>query len=98
VAAVLGAELSVDTSEAGQVKLSATPTATGTFTFPVPASDTSGDTATSSSYTLTISAAAPITFSPPTIPAGTAGTPYNQTIKASGSAGKLNMRVTDAYG
>jgi hypothetical protein len=98
VSGTLPAGLSFDTSVAGQVKLSGTPTASGTFTFTVTASDTSGDTATSSSYTVTISTAAPITFSPPSIPAGTAGTPYNQTIKASGGAGTLTLTVNPVSG
>jgi hypothetical protein len=77
--------------------ISGKPATSGTITFTVTASDTSGDTNTVT-YTLKVNAAAPITFSPPTIPAGTAGTSYNQTIKATGGTGNLTMTVNKVSG
>ena len=38
-------------------------------------------------YTLTINAVTPLTISPTTLPAGTAGTPYAQTLTATGGSG-----------
>jgi uncharacterized repeat protein (TIGR01451 family) len=59
--------------------LSGTPTAAGTFSFTVTARDSSGFTG-SQAYTLTV--APMINLSPATLPAGTAGTAYGQTITA----------------
>jgi len=69
--------------------LSGTPTATGSFTFIVRATDAGGCSG-SQIYTIVINplgvVCPPITLSPATLPAATAGTPYSQTITASPAA------------
>ena len=62
--------------------LSGTPTASGIFNFDVQATDPSFNTGTTS-YSVTINLA-PLTINPPSLPAATVGTPYNQTVVASG--------------
>jgi hypothetical protein len=69
--------------------LSGTPTAAGTFTFTVQATDQNNCTG-SRQYTVTITCPA-ITL--PTLPNGTAGTAYNQTVAAS-PAGTYSYAVT----
>ncbi len=65
--------------------LSGTPTAAGTFSFQLRATDTSGN-AGLGSVTMTISSPA-ITLSPGSLPTGTVGTAYSQTITATGGTG-----------
>jgi uncharacterized protein YhjY with autotransporter beta-barrel domain len=71
--------------------LSGTPTASGPFTFTVQASDPSFNTGTRS-YTVTISATA-LAIAPATLPSGTQGTAYNQTVSASGGTGPYTYAV-----
>ena len=67
--------------------ISGTPNATETAApFAVQIADSLGDF-TLQNYTLTINAAAPLTISPTTLPAGTAGTPYYQPLTATGGSG-----------
>ena len=67
--------------------ISGTPNATETAApFAVQIADSLGDF-THQNYTLTINAAAPLTISPTTLPAGTAGTPYYQPLTATGGSG-----------
>jgi hypothetical protein len=80
--------------------LAGTPTTAGTSTFTVTASDASGCTG-ALSYTIVIAAAAVpppvcpvITLSPPTLPPGTAGVAYSQTITGSGGTGPYTFGVT----
>ncbi|WP_349961798.1 putative Ig domain-containing protein [Rhizobium sp. ZPR3] len=72
--------------------LSGTPTAGGTFNFTVKATDSltfSG----SQAYSITIGAPT-ITIAPATLPAGTAGTAYSQTLTASGGTGGYTYSLT----
>jgi uncharacterized protein (TIGR03437 family) len=64
--------------------LSGTPTQSGSFNLTVKATDANGCTGTRA-YTLVISCPA-ITVNPTTLPAGTTGTAYTQTLTASGGA------------
>ncbi|SCB47007.1 Putative Ig domain-containing protein, partial [Rhizobium miluonense] len=76
--------------------LSGTPTTAGTFNFTVTATDSSTGTGPftgSRAYTLTI-AAPTITIAPATLPAGTAGTTYSQTITASGGTGSYTYSLS----
>ncbi|MGY5778273.1 putative Ig domain-containing protein [Rhizobium sp. LEGMi135b] len=69
--------------------LSGTPTSAGNFNFTVVARDSSTGTGPftgAQAYTLTV-AAPTITITPATLPGGTAGTAYSQTLTASGGAG-----------
>ena len=64
------------------------PTAVGTFPFTVTASDAYGDTATSPTYSITVSyGALAITPGAGSLPGGTVGTAYSQTLTASGGSG-----------
>ena len=72
--------------------LSGTPTTSGTFTFTVTATDAAG-CAGLVSITLTITCPT-ITLSPASLPGGTTGTPYSQTVTASGTVGAATFAVT----
>jgi photosystem II stability/assembly factor-like uncharacterized protein len=72
--------------------LSGTPTQTGAFPITVTATDASGCPG-SRSYTLTINCPA-ITVNPPTLPGGTVGTPYSQTLTATGGIAPYSFSVT----
>ncbi len=81
-------------SSTGQ--LSGIPTAAGTFNFTVAATDSSTGTGPftgSRAYTITI-AAPTIAFTPTTLPAGSAGTAYNQSFTASGGAGSYTYSLS----
>ncbi len=77
--------------------LSGTPTAGGIFNFTVTATDSSTGTGApftaSRAYALTVSAAT-ISISPATLPNGTAGTAYSQTISASGGIATYTYAIT----
>jgi len=72
-------------SASGQ--LSGTPSALGNFQFTITATDSVG-CQRSRAYTVIIAAAMcpAISLAPPTLPGGTIGSPYNQTVSASGGA------------
>ena len=72
--------------------ISGTPTAGGSFTFTTSATDADGFSG-SRSYTLSV-AAPTITLSPASLPNGTAGTAYSQTLIASGGTGPYTYAVT----
>jgi hypothetical protein len=72
--------------------LSGTPTVTGVFNFTVTATDVNG-CAGSSPYSLTIDCPV-ISLSPPTLPAGTTGSAYSQTISASGGIGSYTFTLS----
>jgi hypothetical protein len=80
--------------------LAGTPTTAGSSTFTVRGTDVDGCFATLP-YTIVIAAAPPpppvcpmITLSPPTLPNGTVGIGYNQTIVGSGGTGPYSFGVT----
>ncbi|CAN0409753.1 unnamed protein product, partial [Phaeothamnion confervicola] len=65
--------------------ISGTPTAAGSFSFTVQATDTLFNTGTRA-YTVTVNLA-PLTITPTSLPAGTVGTSYSQSVTASGGTG-----------
>lgn len=75
-------------------QLSGTPTASGTFVFSISATDSFGCSA-AQTYTLNISCLT-IDISPLSLPNGTNGVPYNQTISATGGTGAITFSVTAA--
>jgi hypothetical protein len=77
------------TLSAGGV-ISGTPGAGGPFSFTASVTDGAGNTG-SQLYNLNI--IVPITVNPATLPNGTAGTPYNQTVTASGGTAPYNFTV-----
>ena len=74
--------------------LSGTTTASGTFNFTVTATDTFGQAA-SRAYTVVV-AVPTITLNPATLPAGTAGTAYNQVLTISGGIAPYTVTQTGA--
>jgi hypothetical protein len=74
--------------------LSGTPTTAGSFIFTVKAADANG-CARTLDYTITITSGCPtITLSPTTLPNGTVGIAYNQTITASGGTAPYTFTVS----
>lgn len=73
--------------------LTGTPTGSGgSYGFIVQATDTNGNTGYRT-YTVNVGAPNSLTFSPPTLPNGTQGTPYNQTITASGGTSPYTYSI-----
>jgi hypothetical protein len=74
--------------------ITGTPTTAGTFSFTVTATDASG---CSGNRSYSISIASPgcpaIALSPSTVPPGTAGTPYNQTVSGSGGTAPYTFAI-----
>jgi len=73
---------------------SGTPTAGGTFNFTVTATDSStgsGPYTASRAFSIAVTA---ITIAPPTLPAGTAGVAYTQTLTASGGSAPYAFNVS----
>ncbi|MFN7975586.1 MAG: putative Ig domain-containing protein [Acidobacteriota bacterium] len=73
--------------------LSGTPTAAGTFNFTVMAMDVNGCSGTQA-YTVVMSACNPITVNPSTLPNGTVGAAYSQTLTASGGTAPYTFAVS----
>jgi hypothetical protein len=73
--------------------LSGTPTTAGQSNFIVQATD-SGGSSGSQPYSLTIGVANNLTLSPATLVSGTVGSPYNQTITASGGTSPYAFAVS----
>jgi large repetitive protein len=71
--------------------LTGTPTVAGTYGFTIQATDSGANTG-SRVYSVTINTA-PLTINPTSLPAGAQGTPYNQTIVASGGNGFYSYSV-----
>lgn len=71
--------------------LSGTPTAAGTSSFTITATDSNGATA-SRAYPFTVNPA--LALNPATLPSGTAGTAYSQTLVASGGNGSFTYSVS----
>lgn len=72
--------------------LSGTPAASGNFSFTITASDAHSQTG-SRSYTLAVGAPT-VTVSPASLPAGTGGTAYSQTLTASGGNAPYSFALT----
>lgn len=72
--------------------LDGTPTTGGTFNFQVKATDANGCIGTRA-YSLVIGACPAITILPGTLPTGTVGSPYNQTLTANGGTPPLTFRL-----
>ncbi len=72
--------------------LSGAPTASGTFNFTARVIDTNGCIGTQA-YTLVINPCPTITLNPTTLPGGTVGVLYSQTLTASGGAGGYTFSV-----
>ena len=90
--AVSGGTLPTGLTLASGGLLSGTPTAGGTFNFTVEATDQNGCTG-SQLYSVVISCPT-ITLAPATLPGGTVGTAYSQTITASGGTGPYTFAVS----
>jgi len=73
--------------------LSGTPTTPGTFAFTVTGRDANGNSGTRN-YSVTIAAGSTLTINPTTLPDGSAGTAYSQTISATGGTAPLSFAVT----
>ena len=69
-----------------------TPTATGSSTFTVQAVDSIANTG-SRSYTINIGAGGALTVAPNNLPNGTLGSPYTQTVTATGGTGPYRFRL-----
>lgn len=94
--AVTGGTLPTGLTLSSAGALSGTPSIAGSFTFTVTATDAStgtGPYGSSRSYTVTITAPA-ITLAPATIPAGTVGQAYAQSLTATGGTGPYSYAVT----
>ena len=72
--------------------ISGTPTTPGSFPFSVNATDANGCVG-SGSFTIVISCPA-TTISPASLPGGSVGTPYNQTLTASGAPGPYTFSIS----
>ena len=72
--------------------ISGTPTSDGTYPFTVTATDTNSSDTGSRAYSVVVTGS--LVLSPSTLPAGTTGTAYNQTIAASGGIGPYTYAVT----
>jgi len=84
-----GLTLTASGAQAGT--LSGTPSAAGTFNFTVQATDPSFNTG-SKAYSVTI-AAQPLVVGPASLAPGTLGTPYNQSVTASGGTQPYNFTL-----
>src|SRR5215470_16504605 len=73
-------------------EISGTPTTAGSYTFTLRATDANGCRGRRD-YTLTV-ACPVITVNPATLPAGTNGAPYNQTITATGGVGPYSFTIS----
>jgi len=75
--------------------LSGTPSNAATYSFTVTATDSSANTG-SRAYSVTINAPGQLTLTPATLPGGTVGTSYRQTINATGGSGSGEQYVVSA--
>jgi hypothetical protein len=73
--------------------ISGTPTVAGTSSFTVQVQDAAGQ-ADQQALSIVINAANPPTITTTTLPGGTVGQPYNQTLQASGGTGALTWTIT----
>jgi outer membrane autotransporter protein len=75
--------------------LSGTPTVAGSFAFTLTATDSTTGTAGQASQSYSLSIASPtLSIAPPTLPAGTAGSAYSQTLSASGGTAPYSYALS----
>ena len=74
--------------------ISGTPAASGTFSFAVTVKDSASPAQTASASTSIVVGAIPLTLTTPTLPSGTSGTSYSQSLHASGGTGSYTWSVT----
>lgn len=86
----LPAGLTLDPSSGA---ITGTPTTTGQSLFTIQAIDTIGNSG-SQSYAVNIGTGGALTVSPTSLPNGTQGTPYTQTVSASGGSSPYTFAVT----
>ncbi len=72
--------------------ITGTPTAPGSYNFTVQATDTSPNTGTRN-YTINVGTANSLTLAPTTLPNGTQGTGYTQTVTATGATGAVSFAL-----
>jgi hypothetical protein len=89
----LPAGLHISQNSSNTLTISGTPTAAGSVGIQITGADRAGD-ASVQYDTLTVNPAAAIKLSPGTLPSGTVGTAYNQTITAGGGSGTLSVTTT----
>ena len=77
---------------AGTGGISGTPTKSGTYGFTITATDAFGSIG-AQAYSVVVAAPA-ITLAPPTLPGGTTGVPYSQTVSASGGSAPYTFALT----
>lgn len=75
--------------------LTGTPTAPGNYAFVITATGFGSCTASRSYNLMVTGTCAPMTVSPATLPGGTVGTLYNQTVTASGGAGPYTFTLSN---
>jgi autotransporter-associated beta strand protein len=73
--------------------ITGTPTFSSTYNFTIEATDSVGAVG-SQAYTVVVNPAGTVTVNPPTLPNGTVGVPYNQTVTASGGTGPYTYAVS----
>ena len=88
-----GTGLAAPTASANTLTFNSTPSAAGTVSFDLVATDTVNGSSPSQHYSFVINAA--VTLSPTTLPNGTVGVVYNQTINGLGGTGNKTMTVAN---
>jgi hypothetical protein len=73
--------------------ISGTPSAAGSFTFTIQLSDSASTPPVTKQFSITIASGLTIT-TPPTLPTGTAGTPYAQTLTGAGGTPPYTWSIT----
>ena len=92
IAGALPTGLSLNTATGA---ITGTPSAAGSFGFTIEATDSNGNKG-NRPYNVTISTA-PLTINPASLPAGQVGTPYSQTVTASGGNGNYSYAVVVGF-
>jgi hypothetical protein len=90
---VLPPGLSLSPSTTSTVTVSGTPTTVGTSDFTIEVEDSASDTA-SQALGIVVSKPGPLTIQTQSLPAGTVGTPYNQSLQATGGIEPYTWTIT----
>jgi hypothetical protein len=80
-------------STGSTVTISGTPTTQGTFNFTVRVTDSLGQSDTQA-LSITINQPPPVSITTPSLPAGSIGQPYNQTVAATGGTGARTWSIS----